>query len=77
MWLLKNPWGYQIWLPFLNNTLTKVEDQGPDGDDIYLIDFPLLSNPINSFEHHLASYLLVPNDLPPLHGRPLMVAGAQ
>jgi len=44
----------------LPNTKTK----GRDGDDIYLIDCPLLSSPITAFEHHLASNPLVLDTTP-------------
>jgi len=44
--------------------LLKIKTKGSDGDDIYLIDCPLLSNLINAFKHHLALSLLMPDDAP-------------
>ena len=41
---------------------TKMKGQG--GDDIYLIDCPLLSSLITAFEHHLASNPLVLDTAP-------------
>jgi len=44
--------------------LPKTKTKGQQGEDIYLIDCPLLSNPVNAFEHHLASNPHVPEDAP-------------
>jgi len=44
----------------LPNTKTK----GVEGEDIYLIDCPLPSNPVIAFEHHLASSPTIPDEAP-------------
>ena len=44
--------------------LPDTKTKGADGDDIYLIDCPLLSNPVTAFEHHLASNPQIPDDAP-------------
>jgi len=44
--------------------LPKTKTNGQEGDDIYLIDCPLLFNQVNAFEHHLASSLMIPDDAP-------------
>jgi len=44
--------------------LPKTKTKGHEGDDIYLIDCPLLSNPVNAFEHYLASSPMIPDDAP-------------
>jgi len=64
MQLLKNLWGCQVWLQIFRLTFSKDKEKGLDGEDIYLIHYPLLSNLINAFEHHLASNPLVPNNVP-------------
>ena len=44
--------------------LPSTKMKGHDGDDIYLIDCPLLSSPIMVFEHHLVLSPLVPDAVP-------------
>ena len=44
--------------------LPKTKTKGHQGEDIYLIDCPLLSNQVNAFKHHLASSPHVPEDAP-------------
>jgi len=44
--------------------LPKTKTKGQEGDDIYLMDCSLLSNPINAFEHHLTSNPLVLDGAP-------------
>jgi len=56
--------------------LPKTKTKGHQGEDIYLIDCPLLSNQVNAFKHHLASSPHVPEDAPCLCGSLLMADGS-